>query len=234
MVFARSRLTAPPHRPGSGAIRLNIEGYAMDGIKAALELAGGAAGPPAPASQLDLLAADNAELDAKLPLGPPPAPRGAGRPPGARNKRTQQLAAYYLGRYGDPLEGLLSLATGDLRHTVAQLRALSAETGLAIHVEKVDGELVRCEPTLLSLLEFKRDALEAVLPYLHAKLAPTNDKGEAVVPILALGSLRDDAEAMARAGVVDLEALVDITPQDQGLSAIVEGASHGGPSHGDA
>ncbi|WP_163981188.1 hypothetical protein, partial [Raoultella ornithinolytica] len=47
--------------------------------------------------QLALLAEENDRLDELLPLAPPPARRGPGRPPGARNKRTQQLASYYLG-----------------------------------------------------------------------------------------------------------------------------------------
>lgn len=191
------------------------------------------------AEQLALLVEENADADAKLPLAPPPVKRGPGRPPGARNKRTEDLARYYLGRYGDPLEGLLALATGDLGHTLRQLRALSDELGVPIQVEKVDGKLVACEPSLMGLLEFKRHALEAALPYLHAKRAPENDKGEVVVPILAIGPLVPGVQpGLQPAGVTSVLDLVDVSPgvwgegeQDQALSGEPVARSHDGGSH---
>jgi hypothetical protein len=179
------------------------------GVRAGLEAAGGAGSVQAAAdareaaggSQLDLLA-ENERLDDMLPLAAPAAKRGPGRPPGARNKRTQQLAAYYLGRYGDPLEALLAMGSGDLAHTHAALRAAGTATGLAV------GDL-----TVMDLLRFKRDCLETVLPYLHARLAPTDDKGDPVVPILAIGNLRPDAaERVKQGGALDIETLIDITP----------------------
>jgi hypothetical protein len=171
----------------------------VSGIKASIEAAGGAIAAEL-APMLPGMAAENERLDRALPLAPPRS--GPGRPAGARNKRTQALAAYYLGRYGDPLEGLLSLGTGDLRHTLAELRALSREAGLELGVD-----------TVMGLLAFKRQCLEAALPYLHAKLAPTTAEGEAVVPVLAIGTLKLDADQVARAGgAINLEDLVDVSP----------------------
>lgn len=92
----------------------------------------------------------------------------------------------------------------------------------------------------MELLRFKQSCLETVLPYLHARLAPTDDKGDPVVPILALGTVRPDAaDRIARGGALDIEALVDITPgadgepqSDQALSGADAKGSHGSGSHG--
>lgn len=208
------------------------------GVSASVDAAGGAemvraaaeAREASAGEQLALLDEENRELDAKLPLAPPPVPRrGAGRPPGARNKRTQQLAAYYLGRYGDPLEALLALGTGDLRHTLAELRRLSAELGIPVMTEKVGGDLVVCEPTVMGLLEFKREVLRETLPYLHAKLAPTDDKGDPVVPILALGTVAPGAQdRIAQGGAMSILDLVALTPAAPAESEPDQGLSEGG------
>lgn len=214
------------------------------GVKAGIDAAGGRDAvrgaaderEAAQGEQLALLAEDNAALDGLLPLAPPPVERrGAGRPPGARNRRTQALAAYYLGRYGDPLEGLLAMGTGDLAHTHRKLAEAAVATGLPIGGQDA-GAL-----TVMGLLQFKRQCLEAALPYLHAKLAPTDDKGEPVVPILALATVRPGAaERVAQGGGFSIEDLVEMTPggedevqQDQALSGSSADGSHGDGSHGE-
>ncbi len=94
------------------------------------------------------------------------------------------------------------MGSGDLAHTHAALAAASKATGLAV------GDM-----TVMDLLRFKRDCLESALPYLHAKLAPTDDRGDPVVPILALGTVRPDAaRRVAEGGALDIETLIDITP----------------------
>lgn len=201
------------------------------GIKASIEAAGGRdavreagdAREAAAGVQDELFAEANRELDAALPMQPP-VKRGPGRPPGARNKRTQDLAAYYLGRYGDPLEGLLALGSGDLRHTLAQMATLARDTGLRL-ARGEDGL------TVMDLMAFKRGCLEAALPYLHAKLAPTNDKGEAVVPILAFGTVAPGADAALRSGgtvsILDLVKVDDDVEQYQALGESGPEGSHG-------
>lgn len=202
------------------------------GVKASLDAAGGAAAVreaeearrAAEGEQLALLAEENDRLDELLPLAPPPAKRGPGRPPGARNKRTQQLASYYIGRYGDPLEALLAMGTGDLTHTLQALAETSLATGLPLGGGGFGAAAKGL--TVMELLAFKQRCLETVLPYLHARLAPTDDKGDPVVPILALGTVRPGAaEAVARGGALSIEDLIDVTPvagdesePDQGLS----------------
>ena len=93
---------------------------------------------------------------ALLPLGLPPEKhpnqagprRKAGRPPGARNRRTEDVAREIIERLGDPLVELVALAT----MPVAELMA----HGL----------------TLEAALAEKRLAAIGALPYLHQRKSP--------------------------------------------------------------
>lgn len=73
--------------------------------------------------------------------------RRAGRPPGARNRKTREWVDYLLARYPSPLEGLLQLAS----------------TPVAVLAQALG-----CTP--LEALQAQTRAREAALPYLHQKL----------------------------------------------------------------
>lgn len=70
-------------------------------------------------------------------------PRGPGRPPGARNKRTERTVAFLLSRHKDPREVLLEIAEAN-----------------------VDDLVGRFGLTRLEALQEKRHAATAVLPYM--------------------------------------------------------------------
>lgn len=61
------------------------------------------------AEQLELLR----DEDGRLPKNVFALARGRGRPPGARNKRDQDLSAYIVGKYGDPVDALGNVMTMD-------------------------------------------------------------------------------------------------------------------------
>ena|GEM_PF-3400968 len=61
------------------------------------------------AEQLDLLR----DEDGKLPKNVFQVARQRGRPPGARNKRDQDLSAYIVHKYGDPVDALGNVMTMD-------------------------------------------------------------------------------------------------------------------------
>lgn len=86
---------------------------------------------------------------------PPPAERsGPGRRRGSRNRATEQLREFYLGRYPDPLEGAIAWSLpADLLEGVRRALALA--------------KLLRCKP--LEALEFLRKSGEGAMPYLHAR-----------------------------------------------------------------
>lgn len=147
----------------------------------------GPAGPGGDEAQLDLLAEAG---DEALPVAPTPeaARRGPGRPPGARNKRTEILAAHYVRRHGDPLEALIALAMGSIEHTATELhrtiQALKAK-GVPIAVDTKGRELSGID--VAEVMKLKVRAAEAALPYLHARRAPIDSDGEAVLPVLNIG-----------------------------------------------
>lgn len=113
----------------------------MSGDRTALGLAlGEAAAEPEEAEQLDLLRVPETEAgEGKMLL----VRRGPGRPPGARNKRTERTLQWLLSHHRDPREVLLSISD---KHP-ADLAAI-----------------LGC--TMLEALQEVRIAAAAVLPYL--------------------------------------------------------------------
>lgn len=109
------------------------------GLLAVLDEMGVTDQPPAPeAEQLDLLGLPVAHI-----VGGEVRPRGPGRPPGARNRRTEDWEAYLSTRYTHPLE------------TLAQISAQSVDA-----LSKALG----CKP--LEALQEKRLAAIALLPFM--------------------------------------------------------------------
>jgi hypothetical protein len=95
--------------------------------------------------QLDLLEIEEAETP--LPMPPAKVATGKGRPPGARNRRTEEWVRYLLSRYRSPLVGLLEIYSRSAQELAEQL-----------HVER--GEAARMQ----------LQAMIAALPYLHQRL----------------------------------------------------------------
>jgi hypothetical protein len=123
------------------------------------------------AEQLALLEGEG-EASAALP-----AVRGPGRPPGARNRRTVEVARWLIAQHGDPLAAATRIAARDI----------AAPDGLANLARELGMERAQAA-------EFWLRAVNAVLPYLHQRqpqallLNPGAPQGEAVPLII-------DAEA---------------------------------------
>lgn len=113
---------------------------AETGTKAALDTAVATYEPPAEEEQLDLLGLPEPATEAGRKLIE--TKRGPGRPPGARNKRTQRTVDWLLSVYQDPRAVLLAIAQ-------APADELAARLG--------------CTP--MEALQEKRLAAAAVLPY---------------------------------------------------------------------
>jgi hypothetical protein len=102
------------------------------------------------------LASEPAQEDMAEWLGLPPVapgregmvqPRGRGRPPGSRNRRTMELAAYLLATHRSPLETLVKIANTPVAELAARLN---------------------CSP--LDALDQIRLCAIAAAPYLHARM----------------------------------------------------------------
>ena len=119
------------------------------GMKSAVELAmkagDGASLPGDQAQQLSL-------IEPVTPPGNQPEAvqeallRARGRPPGARNRRTEEWVEYLMTRYTSPLEGLLRLATMTLEEIMAEAKCKRLEA-----------------------LQERRHAMIAALPYIHQR-----------------------------------------------------------------
>lgn len=171
------------------------------GVKAAIELAGGAGEPPVepvpvqaplfPAAELGALPEGRTARQAVLR-----GPRGPGRPAGARNKATLEWRDYLLQRYGSALIGLAEIAA-------------RSPADLALELG--------CKP--LEAFDRQLKALIELAPYEHGKM-PVEVKISSTVPLLILG---DPSEILGEQGLVlDHEALPDLAQlqpvENQGVS----------------
>lgn len=133
--------------------------------------------------------------DVALPLGlidgdgrarrsepaPVPAARGPGRPPGARNKRTEAFRAYLLSRYRSPLTVLAETYS---RPAADLARELGIKVGEAFKMQM--------------------DAARDLAPYLHSKapIEVTGKDGRAVSLFVALGIAGPGAEPVGGAKTI--------------------------------
>lgn len=128
------------------------EGERKAGFAAAIGATGAGEVPRERAEQLPLLPDLTAEVDeagnVQVDAGGNVVPmrRGPGRPPGARNRRTEDRVEYIAKRYGMPLERLAQIWSADPR-------VYAAEHGLDVD----------------EALDDIRDAAKAALPYMHQK-----------------------------------------------------------------
>ena len=127
----------------------------------------------------------------------------AGRP----NRRTAEMAGFIQRTMGDPLLELARLAMCDPVALATEMNQLQAETG---QMTGKDGKAL-LPITIREALAFKRECLEAILPYVHAKRAAEDDKGEAIKPEIriSLGGL-DPAALKIAPGGLDAGAFLDL------------------------
>ncbi|KPH59176.1 hypothetical protein ADT71_23835 [Novosphingobium sp. ST904] len=153
------------------------------------------------ASQLDLLRDERGNLPADA-LRQIRAQQGRGRPRGARNKRSEKIAKWFIAQYGDPL-----VALGEIMNTpidVIYEQMILAQGGEA-KGKRVTGR---------DAMEFRKSAILDVLPYIHGKqpiAVDFNGKADAVIFIPGLnapaGFTRDQlTDATEKLGIEAIEA----------------------------
>jgi hypothetical protein len=127
-----------------------------------------------------------------------------GRPPGARNKRTQEWADYILSRGRSPLEALAEVVNTPLEDLRAKLK---------------------CD--LLEAAEFWRKCVEALAPYVHQRMpqaVQVDGANAGLITIINMSAPRvDEPEQLSPYGLdMQLE-------QNQGLSEADRTAPHDEP-----
>lgn len=197
------------------------------GLTTALQLLG-ASGHVADdaAPQSDLF-----EAEAPLPLPlTQPAERAAGkpgRPPGARNKSTEEWVRYFLGRYRSPMTALAEIYSRPLGQLVDDLQAMSDKhKGFRPGSDTRDGYWERIQVNPLEVLKMQRDAAAALLPYIHKKqpVAVEIDgrrPGVVVVGDLNVTSMLADGDvALPLPDSEENQGLIDVTPtQSDGIKS---------------
>jgi hypothetical protein len=122
------------------------------------------------------------------------------------------------------------LGMGRIEDTARELgRALEAMRAAGVPIAKAKPG-VELGIDVNELLKLKKSALEAALPYIHAKRAPEDGKGDVVTPVLNIGRF-DQAPAMSKG--LSAEDFIDVTPsqQNQGVSGEQDEGSHDDGSH---
>jgi hypothetical protein len=173
----------------------------VEGVAAVLAAHHDPAQPPAAAAeQLALLPGEGEAAPAEV------VERGAGRPKGSRNRRTEEWTRYIQGRYGAPLEELAKVMQGGPH-------ALARELG----VDLVDG--------------FDRwlRVTEALLPYLHQK-QPTAVSVDGAAPAPVVLQVTPDAAARMAAAPAEAAGVLKIA-LNQALSEAGEGEFNEGQSN---
>lgn len=163
---------------------------------------------------------EDQRLDGLLPLGSSPlAPRGRGRPQGAKNRRTDLVAQYLVDRFGDPLTASMSIGGRPLRELVRELREVASDCGMKLGASVMD------------IARWQQQCRAEALPYIHAKRAPETAKGDPVVPVIGIG--RADQVVVGSGNVVvrSLEDAVAKAQQHQSVATIDGDVSHGQMSH---
>lgn len=105
--------------------------------------------------------------------------RGRGRPPGARNKRSDDVARYFIHKYGDPLDALGEIINTDVDVLYEQMRLAQG------------GEAKGKNITGKDALAFRLSAIAEAMPYIHQKrpmAVELNGKADAVIFIPGLNA----------------------------------------------
>lgn len=119
---------------------------------------------------------------------------GPGRPLNSRNKRNKDVARYFIGKYGDPLDALGEIMTMPLDVLREQL------------VLAQGGEASKSHPVrAVDVMNIKMNAIVDALPYIHGKQAiavNVNKRTDAIILIPGLNAPGDIA-------LDDLQAAID-------------------------
>lgn len=123
----------------------------------------------------DLFQAFSEEVDALAGHTIAPPRRAAGRPPGAVNRRTEQLQRWLLAKgYRDPAEFLAALASADPRELAARLKGKATLDGVTFD-------------QAIEALKIQKDAAKELMRYFHTPLTPVEANDDHKRTLIVIG-----------------------------------------------
>lgn len=156
--------------------------------------------------------------------------RGAGRPPGAKNKSTKAWTNYLLKKYPSPLEGLASIAFRPLPDLVAELMEMTgASANSKGHYERY-----------VEMLKIQMGAMKELAPYLHQKQpmaiqGAENGLVNLIIGGAAAGSVKTSDADKFEMEIIDInmdEKPINKSVENQGVSGNENQNSNGSDSNG--
>lgn len=135
-----------------------------------------------------------------------PARRGAGRPPGSKNKNTEAWREYILARYPSPLVGLAETYSRPVEDLAADLRC-----------SRKDAYVIQLQ------------CMNAVLPYVHQKQPQAVDLGDGGLMTLVIGKI--DVKSAAEVSELGLEPIDLDIEENQGFIGPENQKSNGAESN---
>lgn len=130
--------------------------------------------------------------------------RGAGRPPGAKNKSTEIWTEFLLSRYSSPLMGLAEIYSRSIAD-------LARELGFITETRVLKPEQA------LELLKLQVSCMEKLAPYVHKKQPMAIDTGEGGLIQLVINTGAPQNQ-VAPAAINSLEILEIKNEENQSLS----------------
>lgn len=145
------------------------------------------------------------------PAGPILKARPMGGRAGRPNRRTAEMAGFIQRTMGDPLHELARYAFCDPLQLIREMQAAQEKAG---GLKDKEGRALPVM-TVNEALAFKKQCLDAIMPYVHAKRASEDDRGDAVRPEITinLGGLDPEALKVAKGGL-DAKSFLDMVPID--------------------
>lgn len=169
---------------------------------------------------LDLSPGEVGDLDAASPLGPALVKRRPGRPPGARSRRTDAVAAWLLSQARHPVLTMLEAASMPVEEFLTKAGFHPDEEGLEVGEGGADRKVWRFSNDLrMEALKLQFRLAEVAAPYVAQKLplAVQVDAKAAVQLTLGGVSLPAHAGAAVAAAVVEGEVMgVRLGPKSDG------------------
>jgi hypothetical protein len=141
--------------------------------------------------QLELMRAP----DGTLPVSAIALGRKAGRPKGARNKRSKKIAEYYVQRYGDPIDAIGQLANTPLRQLIEVIMEADGSTEREAKLLEGVEEAIECIRSLSkrnwsgdvnTSRELAEDLSDAIEKLARAAQAISGKPGKLALDALAL------------------------------------------------